>query len=393
VVRRLRRFADPKDDLAGMPKGRYTRPMKTPYARSAFCLTLVLACSAWGFAQKDRSKPDAICSLPGVASKTDGEQPIATVDGQPIYQSDLTGPAAAQMLQIRQQGYKVESEALDALIRQKVVEIEAKKEGISVEQLYQKEVDSKIPEPSDAEAKGFYFAVKSRTPLPFNALEPQIKEMIKGDEIQEARAKYADSLRAQADVAILLQPPAVELGANDPARVEGNPKAPVTIVEFADFQCPFCGRVEPTLVDLLKKYNGKVSLAFRDFPLRAAHPFAEGAAEAGRCAEAQGKFWPMHDALYADQSKLSADDLIKTAATVGMDRSSFAACLKSGKYSAAIEQDEAIGSKAGVTGTPAFFINGRFLSGAAPEEQFQQIIDSELATAGKSHRVLASQQK
>jgi protein-disulfide isomerase len=393
VVRRLRRFADRKRDLAGMPKGRYTRAMKTPYARSAFCLTLVLACSAWGFARKDRRKPDATCPLPGAASKTSGEQPIATVDGQPIYKRDFTGSAASQMLQIRQQEYKVESEALDALIRQKVVEIEAKEEGISVEQLYQKEVDSKIPEPSDAEAKGFYFAVKSRTPLPFNAVEPQIKEMIKRDETQEARAKYADSLRAKTNIAVFLQPPTVELGANDPERVEGNPKAPVTIVEFADFQCPFCGRVEPTLADLLRKYNGKVNLAFRDFPLRAIHPFAEGAAEAGRCAEAQRKFWPMHDAMYADQAMLSAEDLTKTAAGLGMDRSSFAACLKSGKYSAAIQQDEAIGSRSGVTGTPAFFINGRFLSGAAPEEQFQQIIDSELAAAGKAHGVLASEQK
>lgn len=366
--------------------------MKAQFTRTAFCLSVVLACSAWAFGGPHAAKPGAICAAPGAASKAKGEQPIAIVEGQPIYKSDLTGPAAAKLLQLHQQEYKVESEALDALIRQKVVEIEAKKQGISVEQLYQKEVDSKVQDTSDAEARGFYLAVKSRTTLPFSSIEPQVKVMIKRAEIQEARAKYADSLRAKTSVAVFLQPPTVELGKNDPARVEGNPKAPVTIVEFGDFQCPFCGRVEPTLMDLLKKYHGKVKLAFRDFPLRAIHPFAEGAAEAGRCAEAQGKFWPMHDAMYADQSKLSEDDLIKTAASLGMNSSAFASCMKSGKYRAAIEQDEATGLKAGVTGTPAFFINGRFLSGAVPEERFQEIIDSELATAGKPHTAMASRQ-
>ncbi len=364
--------------------------MQARYTKTVYYLILLLACSAWGFARSGPRKPGPTCAWPGAVSKADSEQPIANVDGHPIYKSDLTGPAAAQLLQARQQEYKVESQALDALIRQKVVEVEAKKQGMSVEQLYQKEVDSKIPEPSDDEAKGYYLAVKSQTTLPFSAVEPQVKQMLKNAETQQARAKYADSLRAQANVAVFLQPPTVDLGANDPERVEGNPQAPVTIVEFADFQCPFCGRVEPTLADLLKKYNGKVKLAFRDFPLATIHPFAEGAAEAGRCAEAQGKFWPMHDAMYANQSKLSEDDLIKTAASLGIDSSSFAACLKSGKYKAAIQADAMAGSRAGVTGTPAFFINGRFLSGAVPEEQFQQIIDSELAVSKGRNGTVAS---
>jgi protein-disulfide isomerase len=348
---------------------------------------VAFACAAWGFGQANVSGRGA---GEAAALASAAEKPIAIVEGQPIYRSDLAGPAAAQMLQIHQQEYKIESAALDALINQKVVEAEAKKKGLTVEQLYQKEVDSKVPEPSDAEAKGYYLAVKGQSTLPFTMVEPQIKRLIKNAEIQQAREKYAEALRAKLNVIVYLQPPTVETGENDPARVEGNPKAPITIVEFGDFQCPFCGRVEPTLMALLKKYKGKVNLAFRDFPLSTIHPYAEEAAEAGRCAEAQGKFWPMHDAMYADQSELTEADLIKTATKLGMNEKSFTACLKSNEYASAIQQDVAAGTRAGVTGTPTFFINGRFLSGAVPEEQFEQIIDSELAALKNRNRTVAS---
>lgn len=336
-------------------------------------------------------KPGAYCPNPQLtAAKAVANNPIAIVAGQPIYRSDLPGAAQAKLLQLHQQEYKIESDALQALIRQKLVEDAAKKKGMTAGQLYQKEVDSKIPDPSDAEARGYYLAVRSRTTLPFSAVEPQVKRFIKSEEVRKARQKYADRLRASANVSVFLQPPVVDIGKNDPARIEGDPKAPITIVEFGDFQCPFCGRVEPTLTALLKKYKGKVKLAFRDFPLTTLHPYAEIAAEAGRCAEAQGKFWPMHDAMYADQSKLDEADLNETAGRLGMNKAAFSACLKSGRYKASIAQDEADGSRAGVNGTPAFFINGRFLSGALPESQFEQVIDSELATLKKGNSTIAS---
>lgn len=364
--------------------------MKEMHIRTAFCVMFALASSAWGSSQavasidqsqakaptpSHASSPDSSARIQATAEKA----PIAIVDGQPIFKSDLAGATAAKLLQIRRQEYEAESQGLDALIGQKLVENQAGKQGITVEQLYQKEVDSKIAEPSDAEAKGYYLAAKSRTTESFATLEPQIKRLIKQAEIQEAREKYADSLRAKADVAILIQPPAVNTGKDDPARIQGDPSAPITIVEFGDYQCPYCGQAEATVVDLLKKYNGKVKLAFRDFPLLAIHPFAEGAAEASRCAEAQHKFWPMHDAMYANQSKLTSDDLIKTASGLGMDEQSFASCLKAGTYKAAIQQDLDAGQKAGVSGTPAFFINGRFLNGSVPEQQFEEIINSELS--------------
>jgi protein-disulfide isomerase len=161
-------------------------------------------------------------------------------------------------------------------------------------------------------------------------------------------------------------------------------------VEFADFQCPFCSRVQPLLKDVLGKYKGKVKLAYLDFPLSQIHQHAEMAAEASRCALTQGKYWEMHDAMLADQSKLDEAALVKTAAGLGMDQNSFASCLKSGKYKAVVQQDLEAGSQAGVNATPTFFINGEFLSGAQSDADFTKIIDRQLSALGKTALAQAS---
>jgi protein-disulfide isomerase len=164
-----------------------------------------------------------------------------------------------------------------------------------------------------------------------------------------------------------------EVGAKD---------APVTIVEFSDFQCPFCGRAEPTLRQVRAKYGDKVRLVYMDFPL-GIHEHAIDAASAGRCAEEQGKFWQFHDAMFADQSKLKPDDLKADAKKLGLDTAKFNDCFDKGKYKSGIESDMAQGRDLGVDGTPAFFINGRPMTGAQPFEKFQSTIDEELASGQK----------
>jgi protein-disulfide isomerase len=164
----------------------------------------------------------------------------------------------------------------------------------------------------------------------------------------------------------------------DRKRLRGNPAAPVVIVEFSDFQCPFCRRVVPTLRGLLDKYKGQVSLAYLDFPLREIHDQAELAAEASRCAGEQGKFWEFHDLLFGQSSSLARDALVADAQSLGLDRERFGTCLESGKYKAAVEEDFQAGQRAGASGTPAFFINGVPLEGARPAADFEKIIDAEL---------------
>ena len=165
----------------------------------------------------------------------------------------------------------------------------------------------------------------------------------------------------------------------DAAPVRGPANAPVTIVEFSDFECPFCKRAHPTLTQLLKDYPGKVKLVYRDFPLESIHPQARRSAEAARCAEDQGKFWDYYDVLFSESPKLSPDDLKRYAAQVGMDVKKFDECVAAGVHKATVQRDLDEGTRLGVNGTPAFFINGRSLSGALPLEAFARIVDEELS--------------
>src|SRR6266568_2232022 len=330
-----------------------------------------------------------VLAAPQILSAQDPQKPLAVVEGQPIYEQDLMSVAGPSLLDLRKQEYKAKSDALDKVIRMKLVEAEAKKRGLTADELLKQEVDSKVADPSDDEAKGFYLAQRSQTTLPFDQVKPQVKQLLKASEIQQAREKYLDSLRDKADVSILLQPPSVQMG-YDPARVRGDAKAPITIVEFSDFQCPFCKKVQGALNDVMARYPGRVKLAYRDFPMRTLHTNAQIAAEAGRCAGEQGKFWEFHDAMYADQSKLDQPGLLETAHSLGMDGESFRSCLTGDKFKAQIEQDVQDGTRAGVSGTPGFFINGEFVNGAKPEADFEKVIESELAAIGRQNSAQAS---
>ena len=313
------------------------------------------------------------------AQKTDApntKQPVATVDGQPIYDEDLAPSVEGQLQPIRNQEYEIKRKALDNLIEQKMLEAAAKKKGLTTEKLLDQEVNSKIPDPSDAELEGYYVGLGKIT-QPFADVKTKLRDSYKQTKVRQAREDYLKSLRADSSVVVLLSAPRVEV-ASDPARVRGNSKAPVMIVEFSDYQCPYCHSVEPTVKEMLTKYGDKVSLSYRDFPLTAIHSQAMIAAEASRCALEQGKFWEYHDQLFT-ASKLEKDDLIGYARDLKLDEKQFDSCLTSEKYKAEIEKDEQEGRKAGVNGTPGFFINGVFLNGAQPKDAFTRVIDDELA--------------
>lgn len=160
--------------------------------------------------------------------------------------------------------------------------------------------------------------------------------------------------------------------------VKGPASAKVTIVEFSDFQCPFCGQVQPTIKQIFDTYQDKLKLVYRHFPLPF-HENAEPAALASMCANEQGKFWEYHDKLFGSQDKLTITDLKQYMASLGLDTEKFNTCLESKKYKSQIDKDVADGQVAGVSGTPAFFINGRLVAGAQPFENFKSIIDEELA--------------
>ena len=181
----------------------------------------------------------------------------------------------------------------------------------------------------------------------------------------------------QIDPKSFLEPLRTEIAtAGYPAR--GPLTAPVTIVEFSDFECPFCGGLFPTLKAVEKTYPAQVRIVYRQFPLRRIHPRAQKAAEASLCVSEQGRFWEMHDSLFGNQEDLSVDALKARAVELKLDTAAFDACLDSGKEVAAIDKDLAEGAKAGVTGTPAMFINGRLMLGNQPYAKIREIIEDEL---------------
>lgn len=307
--------------------------------------------------------------------------PVAVVAGEAITEQDLAEAVGPQLMQLHMQEYEAKNKTLESLIRRKVVELEAKKRNVTPDKLMEQEVDSKVLDPTDAEVEA-YFLGQNRVGARLEDTKEQFRSALKQVRLTKARQAYADSLRAKMDVAVLLRPPSVEV-AFDPARVKGDPKAPVTIVEFADFQCPYCKNAESVLTSLLEKYNGSVKLAYMDFPLREIHPHSEPAAEASRCAGEQGKFWEFHDSLFADPAKLDDSDLIARAKTLGLQEELFKTCLSSGKFKSRIDADREVGIKAGVGGTPGFFVNGVFINGVQSRAEFEKVIDTQLSLLGQ----------
>jgi len=304
---------------------------------------------------------------------------LATVDGQTITEDDLAPYVASQLRPLLEQEYQIKKKALDTLISQKVVEAEANKKALTTEKLYEQEVDSKVPEPTEVELNAVYAVQREQLgSRPFEEVKAQLTQTLKNARIQQARKEYAGRLRDQAKVAVRLSPPRVQVGF-DPARVRGNPKAKVIIVEFSDFQCPYCREVTSTLKSLLDKHPDNLALAFRDMPISQIHPMAMGAAQAARCAGEQGRFWEYHDLLFADQAGLDKPGLASKAQRLQLDEKQFDACLSSEKYKVQIQQDAQEGMRAGVSGTPGFFINGVFLSGAQPQATFERLIEEQLA--------------
>ena len=165
----------------------------------------------------------------------------------------------------------------------------------------------------------------------------------------------------------------------EPAGPSAGPvDAPVTIVEFSDFACPYCAALQPTLERVKAEYAGRVRLVFRHFPLTGIHPDAWRAAEAAACAGEQGRFWDLHALMFSEQAALSADDLREKAGRLDMDTAAFGACLDDRRHHDAIHADVDAGLEAGIEGTPTLFINGRPVVGAVPFDRLAALIDDEL---------------
>jgi protein-disulfide isomerase len=324
---------------------------------------------------------EASSSAAAPAAASGGSEPVAEVAGKTITMSDLEQKLAPQLANLDRQRRKILEDGIDDVVNDSLFEAEAAARKISVEELRKQEIDAKITPPDDAAVSAFYEENKARIKQPLEQIAPRIKDYLSNQQRAGLENALLEKLRDKYQPKILLEPTRADVSiAGAPAK--GPDNAPVTIVEFSDFQCPFCSRVEPTIAEALKVYGDQIKFVFRQFPLTSIHPFAQKAAEASLCADEQGKFWALHDAMFGNQSKLGVPDLKSTAAELGLNADQFNACLDDGKYAKKIAADVADGSRAGVNGTPAMFVNGRFLSGAVPFEQLSQLIDDELRRKG-----------
>jgi protein-disulfide isomerase len=307
---------------------------------------------------------------------------VAEVSGHKLTRADLEQKQAAKLLDARYQYYLAEHEAVNRLIEEQLLETKASREHLTVEQLLQREVTSQVKDPTEDQLQVFYEGLQTNEP--FAVVREKIVATLRQLRLTKARAAYLQTLRAAADVRIDLAPPQAEV-AIDNAPKRGPQNAPVLIVEFADYECPYCQQIHPELKKLEEEFAGKVALAYKDFPLPM-HPRAEKAAEAARCAAEQGKFWEFHDALF-DDHQLESGQLKEHARTLQLDAASFDRCVDAGEQAAAVRKDLVQAQRLGLTGTPAFFVNGHFLSGAVSYSTLREVVEQQLAASVPSRTV------
>lgn len=309
---------------------------------------------------------------------------VATVQGQPVSAAELTDSIRGELLRLEMQRYQAMKAGLDELIAARLMQLEATKRGVSVEQLQQEEITAKVAPVTAEQVKAFYEANKERIRQPLEQITPRIEAYLQRQGGEQRQEAFLRDLRQRYEVTVALRPPTVEVSSDDDPAL-GPQDAPVTIIEFSDFQCPYCRRVQPALKRLLQEYDGKIKLVFRDFPLRNIHPQAQKASEAAQCAAEQQQFWPYHDKLFTTSS-LEVADLKRYAQEMGLDTKQFDACLDSSKYAEEIEADLQDGQNAGVSATPSFFVNGQPISGAVPYERFQEVVETALAQRQSTQR-------
>lgn len=328
---------------------------------------------------------DASSAAQQLPAGSGGEQQVvAEVGGRKITLKELDAKweefDAAERNRVTQLLYQNRRNMLDQLLGDLVIEQAAKAAGVTAE-IYTQQESAKLVKPvTEADIVEFYNQNKDRANgRTLDQLRGPVKDFLDGQRRLQAKAQLVDNLRSKdASIRVLLEPPRyhVEVASHDPVR--GDAAAPIAIIEFSDYQCPFCGRVTPTLQQVRDTYGAKVKIIFKDFPLPN-HPQAQKAAEAAHCAGEQGKYWEMHDRMFGDQRALEVPALKASAVALGLSPAEFNQCLDSGKFAGAVHEDAALGEKLGVNSTPTLYINGRPLIGAQPFDAFKQAIDEELA--------------
>ncbi len=310
------------------------------------------------------------------------DQVVARIgDEAVITASELEELAGPSLVSLRQQIHDAQVNLLTAEIYKRLLREAAEAEGLSEAQYRSKRIDERVSEPDEGEVVKLMTQYRARLAEDDAQARAQIVQALVQRERQRLEADLQNVLFAEAGVKILLTPPRIEVQIAEGTPERGTQDAPVVIVEYTDFQCPFCNRVQPTLDAVLERYEGKVRHVFKNLPLPN-HSQAQLAGEAALCAQDQGKFWEFHNWLFKNQRTMNRESMVTAAGELEMDTEAFTACVDGGTYRSRVRQDMAEARGFGITGTPGFLINGRVIKGAQPVEQFEEIIDDELRRRG-----------
>jgi protein-disulfide isomerase len=304
----------------------------------------------------------------------------AKVGARTISVAELDASIRQELARIEAERYDARKQMLDQIIDDLLLEEKAKSLGITKDELVKREVSDKVQPPTDDEVKAMFAKLKAPSTTTLEQLSPRIREVLTSQATTARRKQFLSQLRQDEHVQVSLEPPRFRIDTAT-GHAEGSKDAPIELIEFSDYQCPYCGRSQDTVDKVLSTYKSKIHHVFMDFPLSAIHPLAKPAAVASHCAEEQNKFQEYHDTLFARQKELGNDNFKKWAGELGLDTAAFEECVGSKKFDDRIQQSLAAGEAVGITGTPGFFVNGIAIKGAQPFEVFQRTIDEELAHA------------
>jgi protein-disulfide isomerase len=328
---------------------------------------------------------DDIGGIPAASSST----VVVDVDGVKLTFADLERKHYGAIFQASNTFYESERKTIDEYVDEYLLERQAKKENVTIDQLLQKHVNDAIAkDPSDEALRLYYESIDTKQTLPpFEEIRGRMLDQIRRTRIAKAKAAYMKTLHTEAHVAVRLAPPRINVSLKD-TPLRGSADAPVKIVEYADYECPYCQQFQPSLDKLEAEYKGRVAIAYKDVPLQM-HPHAIKAAEAAHCAGVQGKYWEYHDVLFATK-ELEIPKLKEHAAKLKLDTKAFDQCLDTGAQEKAVEGTIGEGQTLQLQGTPSFFVNGRFFAGNLSYEQLRDVVEEELAaSAARAARVAA----
>ena len=318
----------------------------------------------------------AVSSIPAIAQND--SDVVAEIGDRKITEGELEHSQAGKLLQARYKFYLAQRDALQQLIDDQLLEMQAKKESVTVDELVKRHIATNVPEPTEDQLRFYYEGVQ--TEESYESARPHIIDTIHQLRMKKAREAYITQLRGDYGVVVELTQPSAEVEVADAPRL-GPANAPVQIVEFADYECPYCQQVNSDLKKILDQFGNQVSVVYKDFPLPM-HALAQRAAEGARCAGAQGKFWEFHDFLF-DTKKVQTSFMKEEARALKLDGARFDKCLDSGEESAVVKKDAQEGLRLGIQGTPSFFVNGHFMSGAIGYGKLRDVVLTELSSTFK----------